>query len=81
MPKPDQFDDPNATCSNICTFIYFNPDIANELKKIGVPFEFGPTKLKQGYGEAAIYVLQSLVDLAFAHLKINLQPPVHRLDE
>ena len=53
----------------------------SDLKKLGVPFEFGPTKLKQGYGEACIYVLQSLVDLAVSHLKISFGAPIHKIDE
>ncbi|KAJ3305633.1 Intraflagellar transport protein 57 [Kappamyces sp. JEL0829] len=69
--KPGQFDDPNATCANIVA----------ELKKLGIPFEYGPTKLKQAYGEACIYVLQSLVDMAIAKLKIQFRSPVHRLDD
>ncbi|KAJ3371042.1 Intraflagellar transport protein 57 [Kappamyces sp. JEL0680] len=52
-----------------------------ELKKLGIPFEYGPTKLKQAYGEACIYVLQSLVDMAITKLKIQFRSPVHRLDD
>ncbi|KAJ3104384.1 Intraflagellar transport protein 57, partial [Physocladia obscura] len=46
------FDDPNASAANI----------VNELKKLDIPFEYGPHKLKQGYGEAVIYTLQAIVD-------------------
>ena len=67
IPVPDQFDDPNSTCANIVA----------ELKKLGISFEFGPTKLKQGYGEACIYVLQTLVDLAIVKQKVKYLAPVH----
>ncbi|OAJ41884.1 hypothetical protein BDEG_25418 [Batrachochytrium dendrobatidis JEL423] len=49
-----QFDDPNAVSANI----------AAELKKAGIQFDYPPTKLKQGYGEAVLFSLQSLVDMA-----------------
>lgn len=71
LQNPEQFDDPNATCSNIVA----------ELKKLGIAFEFGPTKLKQAFGEACIYVLQNLVDLCILYTKFTFQQPVHKLDE
>ena len=52
-----------------------------DLKKLNIPFEFGLTKLKQGYGDACIYVLQSLADLAMAHTKIPFGAPIHKIDE
>lgn len=67
---PGQFDDPNATCANIAT----------ELKKLGIPFEFGPIKLKQGCGEACISALQGLVDAIMATSK-GFASPIHKLDE
>ncbi|KAI8911659.1 intra-flagellar transport protein 57 [Gorgonomyces haynaldii] len=68
---PGQFDDPNATCATI----------AGELKKLGIAFDFGPAKLKQGYGEAVLYALQSVVDLAITESKLGLKKPVQRLDD
>ena len=52
-----------------------------ELKKLGIPFEYGPTKLKQAYGEACIYVLQSLVDTVVVNLKVPFLNPIHKIDE
>ncbi|KAJ3213259.1 Intraflagellar transport protein 57 [Dinochytrium kinnereticum] len=68
---PGQFDDPNATAANI----------ANELKKMGVPFEYGPHKLKQGHGEAILYTLQILTDRALQLSGFSFQKPVHKVDE
>nr|KAJ3422383.1 Intraflagellar transport protein 57 [Polyrhizophydium stewartii] len=68
---PGQFDDPNAVSANI----------AAELKKIGVPFEFAPVKLRQAYGDAVLYVLQVLVDMAMAEARFTFQKPVHKIDE
>ncbi|KAJ3160534.1 Intraflagellar transport protein 57 [Irineochytrium annulatum] len=69
--QPGQFDDPNASAANI----------ANELKKLGVPFEYGPHKLKQGHGEGVIYALQILVDKALAVSGFQFQKPVHKVDD
>ncbi|KAI8849278.1 intra-flagellar transport protein 57, partial [Chytridium lagenaria] len=68
---PGQFDDPNASAANI----------ANELKKMGVPFEYGPHKLKQGHGEAIVYTLQILTDRALQLSSFTFQKPVHKVDE
>ncbi|KAJ3103191.1 Intraflagellar transport protein 57 [Phlyctochytrium planicorne] len=68
---PGQFDDPNATAANI----------ANELKKMGVPFEYGPHKLKQGHGEAILYTLQILTDRALQLSNFTFQKPTHKVDD
>ncbi|KAJ3056522.1 Intraflagellar transport protein 57 [Rhizophlyctis rosea] len=68
---PGQFDDPNATAANIGT----------ALKTLNIPFEYGPNKLKQGYGEAIIYVLQALVDKALAASGFKFENPVHTVDD
>jgi intraflagellar transport protein 57 len=68
---PGQFDDPNASAASI----------ASELKRLGIAFEYGPHKLKQGYGEAVIYALQMMVDKAVQSLGITFQKPVHKADE
>ncbi|KHN73240.1 Intraflagellar transport protein che-13 [Toxocara canis] len=51
---PQEFDDPNATISNILS----------ELRNKQVPVDFPPNKLKSGYGEQCLYVLDQLSDLA-----------------
>ena len=47
-------DDPNSTISNILEHV----------RKIGVSIDFAPSKLKQGFGEQAIFVLDRLADEA-----------------
>ncbi|EGF81022.1 hypothetical protein BATDEDRAFT_33198 [Batrachochytrium dendrobatidis JAM81] len=66
-----QFDDPNAVSANI----------AAELKKAGIQFDYPPTKLKQGYGEAVLFSLQSLVDMAMVSTKFVFQKPIHKIDD
>ena len=79
---PGQFDDPNASAANMSIFTrVFLKSVAAELKKAGIPFEYGPLKLKQGYGEAVVYALQSLADKAFKSKGIHLQKPNHKSDE
>ncbi|KAI8618712.1 intra-flagellar transport protein 57 [Chytriomyces sp. MP71] len=68
---PGQFDDPNATSSNII----------NELKKLSIPFDYGPHKLKQGYGEAVVYAIQSVVDKVVAQSGFVFQKPTHKVDD
>ncbi|KAJ3318386.1 Intraflagellar transport protein 57 [Boothiomyces sp. JEL0866] len=55
--------------------------LAAELKKLGIPFEYGPQKLKQAYGDACLYVLQSLADIALIHRKITFLQPIHKVDD
>ena len=52
--QPQEFDDPNSTISNIL----------DSLRKMGVTVDFAPSKLKQGHGEQAIFVLDRLSDEA-----------------
>jgi estrogen-related receptor beta like 1 len=52
-----------------------------EMKKMGVPFDYGAAKLKQGYGDAVIYVLGSLVDLVMQEKKFSFKNTVHKADE
>nr|SVE79018.1 EOG090X0ADS [Daphnia lumholtzi] len=55
---PQESDDPNATISNILDYV----------RRLGVAIEFPPNRLKQGYGEHVVFVLDRLADYA---LKIN----------
>ncbi|KAJ3095096.1 Intraflagellar transport protein 57 [Phlyctochytrium bullatum] len=48
---------------------------------MGVPFEYGPHKLKQGHGEAIIYTLQILTDRALQLSGFTFQKPVHKVDD
>jgi estrogen-related receptor beta like 1 len=54
--------------------------IVSELKKLGISFDFGPIKLKQGFGEGCIFALQSLVDLAITKSD-PFKKPIHSTDE
>nr|SVE81476.1 EOG090X0ADS [Daphnia magna]SVE82630.1 EOG090X0ADS [Daphnia magna] len=55
---PQESDDPNAAISNIL----------DHVRRLGVAIEFPPNRLKQGYGEHVVFVLDRLADYA---LKIN----------
>nr|CAG4651191.1 EOG090X0ADS [Simocephalus serrulatus]SVE94396.1 EOG090X0ADS [Simocephalus serrulatus] len=69
---PQESDDPNATISNILDFV----------RRLGVTIEFPPNRLKQGYGEHVVFVLDRLADHA---LKVNNfswdQPQVQQEEE
>nr|CAG4649546.1 EOG090X0ADS [Scapholeberis mucronata]SVE93775.1 EOG090X0ADS [Scapholeberis mucronata] len=69
---PQESDDPNATISNILDVV----------RRLGVTIEFPPNRLKQGYGEHVVFVLDRLADHA---LKVNNfswdQPQVHQEEE
>ena len=52
--QPQEYDDPNTTIANIL----------QQVRNIGVVIDFAPSKLKQGYGEHAIFVLDRLTDEA-----------------
>lgn len=52
--SPQEYDDPNSTISLIL----------EQLRNSGIPIEFPPNKLKQGVGEHAVHVLDSLADEA-----------------
>ena len=49
---PQEFDDPNTTITNILDIV----------RQMGVSIDFAPSKLKQGFGEQAIFVLDRLSD-------------------
>ncbi|RKO83987.1 intra-flagellar transport protein 57-domain-containing protein, partial [Blyttiomyces helicus] len=68
---PGQFDDPNASAANI----------AAEMKKLNVPFEYGPNKLKQGNGDAVLFALQTLVDRAIQTSGFVFEKSVHKVDD
>ncbi|XP_044733599.1 intraflagellar transport protein 57 homolog [Chrysoperla carnea] len=50
--EPQEYDDPNATIASILEVI----------REIGVVVDFPPNKLKQGFGEQVIYVLNQLAN-------------------
>jgi estrogen-related receptor beta like 1 len=53
----------------------------NGVKSLDIPFEFGPIKLRQGFGEAVLYVLNALSDKALQSMRYKFKKPVHRSDE
>ncbi|KAG8037464.1 hypothetical protein G9C98_005674 [Cotesia typhae] len=59
--QPQESDDPNAVIALIM----------DHVKEFGVSIEFPPNKLKQGVGEHAIYVLDSLADQAIKASKFK----------
>ena len=52
--QPQEQEDPNTVISNIL----------HHVRNSGVVIDFPPSKLKQGYGEHAIFILDRLADLA-----------------
>lgn len=70
--QPQEYDDPNSTIATIL----------DATRDLGIPVDFPPNKLKQGYGRYAIYILNSLADKALSHLKFvwNKPKPPPELD-
>ncbi|XP_013774859.1 intraflagellar transport protein 57 homolog [Limulus polyphemus] len=64
---PQEYDDPNATISNI----------VDVLRQMGVTIDFPPSKLKQGYGEQAIFVLDRLADQALKDTQFSWKRPIY----
>ncbi|CAG0880335.1 unnamed protein product [Darwinula stevensoni] len=64
--QPQEHDDPNSTITNIL----------DVLRNMGVNVDFPPSKLKQGYGEQAIYVLDRLADKALETQNFEWQKPI-----
>ena len=58
--------DPNSTISNILEHV----------RKMGVTIDFAPSKLKQGFGEQAIFVLDRLADEALRSAQFAWNTPV-----
>ncbi|XP_038653806.1 intraflagellar transport protein 57 homolog isoform X2 [Scyliorhinus canicula] len=69
--QPQEYDDPNATISNILT----------GLRALGGSVDFPPSKLKQGYGEQVCYVLDRLAEEALKHTGFNWKRPVYPAEE
>eukprot|EP00092_Neocalanus_flemingeri_P056720 GFUD01067275.1.p1 GENE.GFUD01067275.1~~GFUD01067275.1.p1 ORF type:complete len:422 (+),score=168.02 GFUD01067275.1:104-1369(+) len=64
--QPQEFDDPNSTISNIL----------DHVRKMGVTIDFAPSKLKQGFGEQAIFVLDRLADEALRAAQFAWNTPI-----
>ncbi|XP_064470641.1 intraflagellar transport protein 57 homolog [Ornithodoros turicata] len=71
---PQESDDPNTTISNIL----------DVLRNMGITVNFPPSKLKQGWGEEAIFVMDHLADIALKKRHFTwktLIPPEEELEE
>ncbi|XP_017771534.1 PREDICTED: intraflagellar transport protein 57 homolog isoform X2 [Nicrophorus vespilloides] len=55
--QPQEFDDPNTTIANILDVV----------RNDGLVLEFAPNKLKQGYGDHVVFILDHLADVALEH--------------
>ncbi|OAF70694.1 Intraflagellar transport protein 57 [Intoshia linei] len=64
---PQESDDPNATIS----------EMLNHLKDMNYIPEFAPSKLKKGYGDEVIWVIDRLTDEALRHNQILLKQPLY----
>ncbi|KAK7790013.1 hypothetical protein R5R35_013341 [Gryllus longicercus] len=63
--QPQEYDDPNSTISSIL----------DAVRQLGRSVDFPPSKLKQGYGEHAVTVLDTLVDAAIQSTGFSWQKP------
>ncbi|XP_059139479.1 intraflagellar transport protein 57 homolog [Physella acuta] len=69
--QPQEYDDPNATISSIL----------DELRKYGHTVDFPPSKLKQGWGEHCIYILDRLADEALKSTNFVWKRPTYPEEE
>ncbi|PNF24819.1 Intraflagellar transport protein 57-like protein [Cryptotermes secundus] len=63
--QPQEYDDPNSTISSIL----------DSLRQLGVSVDFPPNKLKQGFGEHALFVLDHLADAALKSTNFMWKKP------
>ncbi|CAH6792397.1 Ift57 [Phodopus roborovskii] len=69
--QPQEYDDPNATISNILS----------ELRSFGRTADFPPSKLKSGYGEHVCYVLDCLAEEALKYIGFTWKRPSYPVEE
>ncbi|XP_017365913.1 intraflagellar transport protein 57 homolog [Cebus imitator] len=69
--QPQEYDDPNATISNILS----------ELRSFGRTADFPPSKLKTGCGEHVCYVLDCLAEEALKYIGFTWKRPVYPAEE
>ncbi|XP_040477134.1 intraflagellar transport protein 57 homolog isoform X2 [Ursus maritimus] len=69
--QPQEYDDPNATISNILS----------ELRSFGRTADFPPSKLKSGYGEHVCYVLDCLAEEALKYIGFTWKRPTYPVEE
>ncbi|XP_071445223.1 intraflagellar transport protein 57 homolog [Hetaerina americana] len=64
--QPQEYDDPNSTISSILECV----------REKGVAITFPPSKLKQGYGENVVFILDKLADEALKASNITWKKPI-----
>ncbi|XP_057401664.1 intraflagellar transport protein 57 homolog isoform X2 [Balaenoptera acutorostrata] len=69
--QPQEYDDPNATISNILS----------ELRSFGRTADFPPSKLKSGYGAHVCYVLDCLAEEALKYIGFTWKRPTYPVEE
>lgn len=69
--SPQEFDDPNLTIANIL----------DHVRRRGVAIDFAPSKLKQGYGDQALFVLDNLSDEALRTVNFEWRTPVPPIED
>ncbi|XP_022098486.1 intraflagellar transport protein 57 homolog [Acanthaster planci] len=69
--QPQEYDDPNATISSIL----------DEVRRIGAAVDFPPAKLKAGWGEHCIYVIDKLADQALRQTSFKWGRPIYPEEE
>ncbi|XP_033624071.1 intraflagellar transport protein 57 homolog isoform X2 [Fukomys damarensis] len=69
--QPQEYDDPNATISNILS----------ELRSFGRTADFPPSKLKSGYGEHVCYILDCLAEEALKYIGFTWKRPSYPVEE
>ncbi|GAB6021403.1 Intraflagellar transport protein 57 [Chamberlinius hualienensis] len=69
--EPQESDDPNSIISNIL-------DISRQM---GIVVDFPPNRLKQGYGEQVIYILDRLADEALKVSSFTWKKPEYPVEE
>ena len=69
--RPQEFDDPNATVS----------EILNQSRSLGITVDFPPAKLKSGHGEHVIYLVNKLCDEALKSQMFSWKRPEYVEEE
>ncbi|XP_065668359.1 intraflagellar transport protein 57 homolog [Hydra vulgaris] len=69
--RPQEYDDPNATVSEILT----------QARTLGITVDFPPAKLKSGCGEQVIYLLNKLSDEALKYQQFKWSRPEYVQEE
>ena len=69
--RPQEFDDPNATVS----------EILNQSRSLGITVDFPPSKLKSGHGEQVIYLVNKLCDEALKSQMFSWKRPEYVEEE